>query len=215
MGFISPRLLLRVTHPCHPVGRAFEGTFPPLGPAYFLDNLAALNGLTNFADLAVGWNHQGLYFHLVVSEKSLDPCGDPNRIPESDGLTLWIDTKCNRSLHRANAFCHQFHFLPAGGGTELKDELFVQGQIKGATENAPLISPKGVAFRTRRFRKGYEIEAFLSADALHGFHPETHPDLGFYYRVMDRQLGEQLLLAGVEAPSTWDPTVWETLRLVQ
>lgn len=215
MQLISPRLLLRVIHPCLFVNGDFEGRFPSMGETYFLDNLAALSGCNNFANLAVGWNPAGLYFHLVVSGKSLDPSGDPDRIPQSDGLTLWIDTQPIRSIHRATAFCHQFHFLPAGGGPDLKDAIFVQGQVKGAMADAPILSPKSVAFRSRRFRKGYEIEAFLSADALHGFDPVANPELGFFYRVMDRQLGEQLLLAGVENISTDDPTVWETLNLVK
>ena len=57
------------------------------------------------------------------------PLGDPDRLRQSDGVTLWIDTRGDRSGHRAAKTCHQFHFLAAGGGSERDEPLFAQTKI--------------------------------------------------------------------------------------
>ena len=57
------------------------------------------------------------------------------------------------------------------------------------------------------------MKPIRTKSGMEGFSGTT--ELGFFYRVMERQLGEQLLLAGVENISIDDPTVWETLKLVE
>lgn len=214
MQLIPPRLLLRVEHSCPPVKGSFEGKFPHLGENAELDNLASIGGTENFGVLRMGWKPEGLFFHLEVSGKTKDPEGAQDKPAQSDGLTLLIDTHSSRSSHRATAFCHMFHFLAAGGGHDGTEAFFSQGQIRRAMDNAPAAPAGSVAFRSRRFRGGYEIEGFLSADAMHGFEPQSNRELGFFYRLLDREKGEQTLLPGVGEVPLDDPTLWETLKLI-
>lgn len=219
MQLIPPRLLLKVEHYCPYVQGSFDGKFPHLGDKGKIDNLASMNppstvGSKNFAVLRTGWKTEGLFFHLEVSGKAKDPEGSRDKPLQSDGLTLLIDTHSSRSSHRATAFCHMFHFLAAGGGHDGTDACVIQGQIRRAMDNAPSALAGSLAFRSRRFRGGYEIEGFLSADALHGFDPQTNRELGFFYRILDRELGEQTLLPGVDEAPLDDPSLWETLKLV-
>ena len=61
---------------------------------------------------------------------------------------------------------------------------------------------------------GYLLEAWIGAEALSGFEPESNPRLGFYYCLRDAELGEQFLAVGREFPFAHDPSLWATLELV-
>jgi hypothetical protein len=157
----------------------------------------------------------GLGFQLEVTGKDQLPQGNTNRLRGSDGATLWIDTRDARTSHRASRYCHQFHFLPAGGGPEEDEPVFSQVKIHRALQDAPLCNPSSVLFRCVRTRKGYVVEAFLPATVLNGFDPEQNPRLGFYYVVKDMELGEQVLSVGADFPYWEDPSLWSVLELVR
>jgi hypothetical protein len=179
-----------------------------------VDNLAAMEGQRNFADVRLAWNSLGLGFQVEVRGKSNTPHGDLARPRASDGVTLWIDTRDSRTAHRASRYCHQFHFLPAGGGSERDEPGVVQTKIHRALQDAPLNPVTAIPFRCQHFRNGYRVEAFLSASVLNGFDPEQNPRLGFYYAVRDLELGEQVLSVGSEFPYPEDPSLWSVLELV-
>ena len=62
---------------------------------------------------------------------------------------------------------------------------------------------------------GYVLDAWIPADTLVGYDPESNPLLGFYYVVRDAELGEQFLTVGREFPFDHDPSLWATLELVR
>jgi hypothetical protein len=64
-------------------------------------------------------------------------------------------------------------------------------------------------------RMGWRMEVFLTAEALHGFDPETNRRLGFAYQVTDPVRGDQFLSVGREFPVGEDPSLWATLELVE
>ncbi len=81
-------------------------------------------------------------------------------------------------------------------------------------EDAPFAPASSVPLRLSSRRNGYVLEAFLPAEALHGYDPEQYPRLGFYYAIRDDELGEQVLSVGSEFPFWDDPTLWSVLELV-
>ena len=81
-----------------------------------LDPFADLDAAPHFADVRLGWNETGLGLTVEVKGKENYPIGDAGRPRQSDGVTLWIDTRGDRTSHRATRTCHQFHFLAAGSG---------------------------------------------------------------------------------------------------
>jgi hypothetical protein len=180
-----------------------------------IDNFAALDGARNFADLWLAWNEFGMGVKATVRGKENSPQGDATRPEASDGLTLWLDTRDARTNRRAGRHCHQFHLLPAAAGPERDEAVVLQTPIRRATENAPLTAPGAIPFRSRRIKRGYELEAFFPAAVLNGFDPEHNPRLGFFYLVRDGELGEQTLGAGVDLPYAEDPALWQTLELVR
>jgi hypothetical protein len=177
-----------------------------------VENFADVDGKTNFADLRLGWNEAGLGVQLEVSGKQQQPLGDASRPRQSDGLSLWIDTRDVRNAHRASRYCHQFHFLPAGGGPERDEPVFLQVPIQRAQQDAPRVSEEAVPFRCQRRPGGYRLEAFLPAAVLNGFDPEQNPRLGIYYVIRDAELGEQAASVGSDFPAE-DPSLWSVLEL--
>lgn len=217
-ALVPNRFLVRVCHPCRYVKAmpAADGdALLDLPETARLDNFAALDGGTNFADVRVAWNELGLGVQVTVTGKDQDPAGDADKPRSSDGLALWIDTRDARSGHRASRFCHQFHFLPVGGGPDKDDAVVVPAKINRALQDAPLCDPTDVAFRATRLKRGYRLEAFLTAAVLTGFDPDQHPRLGIYYHVRDAELGDQYLGVNADFPFADDPSLWDVLELAR
>lgn len=180
-----------------------------------INPLSELDGQANFAQVWLGWNELGLLVRLQVRGKQSAPTGDLARPLHSDGLTLWIDTRGDRTSHRATRFCHQFHLLAAGAGPDRDQPAFLQRKINRALDDAPLAVPADVPLVLQRSRDGYQLDAFLSAAILNGFDPDQQPLLGMTYAVYDGQLGEQVLTVNSDFPFGEDPSLWSGLLLTR
>src|SRR5262245_32794972 len=116
MPLIPHGFLFRVAYPCAYVpGVPADGDdLLDLPESCRIDNFAGMDGRSNFADVRLAWNEGGLAFQVEVRGKEQPPVGDVSRPRQSDGVSLWIDTRDARTAHRASRYCHQFHFLAAG-----------------------------------------------------------------------------------------------------
>jgi hypothetical protein len=217
MPLIPNRFLFRVTHPCLYVPdlpREGEDLLD-LPQSCRVDNHAGMDELHNFTDVRLAWNEGGLALQVHVSGKERSAAGDAARPRHSDGVTLWIDTRDARTSHRASQYCHQFHFLPVGGGSDKDLPAFVQSKINRAARDAAFAPAGSVDFRCVNRGSSYRLEAFIPAVALNGWDPEQNPRLGFFYAVHDQELGTQTSGAGPDFPYTEDPTLWATLELTR
>jgi hypothetical protein len=218
MSLVPARFLVRVAYPCpyvQGIPHPDDDRLLELSDGCRLDNFTASHDRPNFADVRLAWNETGLGIQVEVKGKEQLPQGDASRLRGSDGVTLWIDTRDARTSHRASRYCHQFHFLPTGGGPEHDEPVFAQSKLNRALQDAPLCAASAVAFRSVRTRTGYIIEAFLPAAVLNGFDPEQNRRLGIYYAVRDQELGEQVLSVGSDFPYWEDPSLWSVLELVR
>jgi hypothetical protein len=216
MPLIPHRFLFRLAYPCvytKDMPRENDDGLLELSDSCRIDNFAAMDERPNFADVRLAWNDMGLGLQVEVGGKDQVPQGDAARPRHSDGVTLWIDTRDARTSHRASRFCHQFHFLPTGGGPDRDEPVFVQSKINRALHDAPISPASAIAFRAYSLKNGYRVEAFLPAAVLHGFDPAQNSRLGFYYAVHDAELGEQVLSVGSEFPYWEDPSLWAVLEL--
>jgi hypothetical protein len=216
--FVPATFLFRIAYRCRHVKkmpREREDRLLDLPEACRLEDIAAMEGKKSFADVRLAWNELGLGLQVEVKGKEQLPQGDAARVRGSDGVTFWLDTRDSRTSHRASRYCHQFHFLPTGGGTNRDEPFTTQAKIHRALQDAPLAPEGSVPFRGRTTRHGYLLEAFLPAPVLHGFDPEQNPRLGFFYVVRDLELGEQLPGLGPEFPFWEDPSLWSVLELVR
>lgn len=216
MTLIPNRFLFRMAYPClflKKMPRVDDDSLLDLPAESRIDNFAAMDGQSNFADVRLAWNELGLGVQLEVKGKDAPPQGSPDRPRGSDGITIWLDTRGDRTSHRASRTCHQFHFLAAAGGDDKDEPLFLQSKINRALQDAPLADGDNVALRVSPIKSGYRLEAFLPAALLNGFDPAEHPRWGFFYSVRDLEHGEQTLSIGADFPFADDPSLWATLEL--
>lgn len=207
--------LFRYSVGCRYQAEAWGETGANLSEDFRLPSFASLDGGPEGHDLRCAWSEAGLSFSARVMGKRQHPWCRDNRVDESDGLHLWIDTRDTHNIHRAGRFCHYFVFLPAGGGNRLADPVAAQMLINRAREQARPVRPGMLGVRSRVLSDGYELEAHISAAALTGFDPAEHPRLGFMSAVVDRELGTQTFCSGVEFPYQEDPSLWATLELLR
>lgn len=216
MPLIPNRFLFRVGYPCRYIAELpHEGSddLLDLPESCRLDSFADMDERRSFADVRLAWNEGGLALQVEVQGKEQPAVGDLARPRASDGVTIWIDTRDARTSHRASRYCHQFHFLAAGGGPDKDEPAFVQSKINRALQDAPLVSAESVPFQLVPRRGGYRLEAFLPATAINGFDPEQNRRLGLHVAVHDQELGEQSLSVGGDFPWAEDPSLWSVLEL--
>lgn len=216
MTLIPHRFLFRLAYPClyHAAMPQEKDDLLDLPSNCRLANHAELDGKTNFADVRMAWNESGLGVQVTVLGKEKEPEAALDRLRFSDQLVLWIDTRDSRTGHRASRTCHQFHFLPTGGGPDRDEPVVVPSKINRAAQDAPF-PPEGIVLlQSQQLRHGYTLRIFLPAAALHGFDLEQHPRLGIHYLVRDGELGEQSLSVGSEFPFSDDPSLWSVLELI-
>jgi hypothetical protein len=218
MPLIPNRFLFRVAYPCRYVAevpREGGDDLLDLPASCVIDGFSDMDERRPFAEVRLAWNEGGLALQVEVRGKEQVPVGDTARPRHSDGVSVWIDTRDARTSHRASRYCHQFHFLAAGGGPDKDEPAFVQSKINRALQDAPLVNATAVPFQLVRRRGGYRLEAFLPAAVLHGFDPEQNPRLGIHVAVQDHELGEQSLSVGSDFPWAEDPSLWSVAELVK
>lgn len=218
-ALVPHRFLVRVAHPCLYVkgipATADDEQLFDLPDAAVLNNFSELDLPRRFADVRMAWNEFGIAVQVTVTGKKEHPQGDADKPRQSDGVTVWIDTRDARTSHRASRYCHQFHLLPSGGGADKDEPAVGQTKINRALQDAPLCSPTDIAFRHHKVKGGYRLEAFFPAAVLTGFDPEQHPRLGVFYHVRDAEHGDQTLSVNTDFPFSDDPSLWEVLELVK
>ncbi len=212
---VPPTFLFRYAAPCYYLPATQKKAAAALGEEYRLPSFLPLDGGPEGPDTRAGWNESGITLSVrVTGKKQLPWCRD-NRIEDSDGFHVWIDTRDTHNIHRAGRFCHCFVFMPTGGGNRLDEPVGDQLLINRARENAKAIRPGVLTVRSEKRGDGYILEAVIPAAALTGFDPVEHPKLGFTCAVIDREIGELTFNCGPEFSYRDDPSLWATLELIK
>jgi hypothetical protein len=212
---IAPTFLFRFAVPCRHVEKLWTPRGVELGDEFLLPSFAELDDAPQRVQVRAAWSDQGVVISAAVTGKKQAPWCRENRIGDSDGLFIWIDTRDTHNIHRASRFCHQFVFLPAGGGHRQDEPVAEILPINRAREN-PKPPPRGAlqgAFHKQR--EGYRLDCYLPAAAMTGFEPAEHPRLGFHWALIDREIGEHTFCCPPGLPYREDPSVWGTLELVK
>ena len=104
--------------------------------------------------------------------------------------------------------------LPQGSGRLMDEPVAAAATIARAKELHKPIQSGSIPVRSEKRVDGYILQAFIPADVMTGFDPVEHPKLGFYYAIMDREMGWQTFSLGPEFPFASDPSLWGTMELV-
>jgi len=212
---IPPTFLFRIANPLLYTEQRWKKQGLELDPKYVLPSYhAELNGGPRFADLRVGWNQDGLAINLRVAGKKQAPWCRESRIDDSDGLSLFIDTRDTQNIHRAGRFCHRFVFCPQGSGRLMDEPTAQLVEIHRARENPKPALQGSLKIRSEKRIDGYIVQAFIESAAITGWEPDDQLRLGFSYAIVDRELGWQTFSLGPEFPFVSDPSLWGSLELV-
>ena len=182
-----------------------ENGFPDLGE---------FENRNSYGDVRVGWDEEGIYLSAEVTGKRQSLWCRETQLLDSDSIQVWIDTRDTHNVHRASKFCHWFLLLPTGGGPTNDRPIASMLKINRSKEDSPAINRFKVEIDSKVTKDGYRLTAFIPGKCLNGWDASDNRNLGFNYAIVDRELGWQSLAIGPELPMTEDPSLWQTLQLV-
>ena len=162
----------------------------------------------------MGWGNTGLVVSVKVAGKSKSLWCRESAILESDGLQVWVDTRDTHNVHRATKFCHWFIAMPAGGGAKKEKPIGNMLKINRSREDSPTLNRQKVSVESKVTKGGYEMTLFIPSKALNGWELEEQRNFGFNFAVIDSEKGWQTLAIGPELPISEDPSLWQTIQLV-
>lgn len=171
-----------------------------------------LNRAENPVELRMAFNEHGIGIEFEVTGKTKSPQCHPGQPESGDGITVWIDTRDTKNIHRASRYCHQFHLLPTSGRSN-QTALLQQAKIPNAREDAPFYDGDAFKIQSEFKNTGYRIECWFPAETLNGFSPADQPQIGFYYLLRDIELGQIGPGVSGDFPISYDPSLWLTLEL--
>ena len=164
---LPPTFLFRFSVPCLQLPTQLPPRELELPEPYAIRGFGTLEDRREFAELRLGWGEDRLELSLRVRSKMRSQWCQATRLEDSDGLSVWIDTRDTQNIHRASRFCHRFIFLPRGGGPRLTDPIARLMPVSRARENPNFSDGSPIDIRTAQHVDGY---------ALRAPHSGRHPD---------------------------------------
>jgi hypothetical protein len=177
---------------------------------YRLPDTSTLCHESPFAEIAMGWNFEGIEVHAAISQPFCR-ASFPNVI-QGDSLELFFDTRDLKGTGFNTRFCHHFYFLPE----------HVEGAIAGEitrfrSEDAHELSdPSELKVKSLVKKSGYSLQVFIPSQSLFGYDPEQFDRLGFAYRV-NRAGGssQHFCVVTEDYQIEQQPSLWSSVKLVK
>lgn len=214
---VPQRRYFNFAFPCHyrPNPPPMDGKLKNWPKRFLVPDLMPLEGRTSFADIFMAWNETGIYFAVHLKEKTNPITVNPDRPESADSFEVWLDMRDARNVHQATRYCHQFVFLPGGGGRGGKQPVARPVNITRGPEKARLCDPEILQAAVQAVRQGYALEIAIPSEALHGFNPAEHPRLGFTYYLNDTHRGMQWWSVNKQFRFQDNPSMWGTAVLTK
>lgn len=186
-----------------------------LPKSHKLPHLASFFGESSFAEMAMGWNEEGIFADIY--SQSRDPEVFFPDFQNGDSIELFFDTRDMKNISYCHKFCHHFFFLPFPYEEEEKsirggEITKFRGEDKHDLSDADLLS---IEYENKG-RKGYVVHLFIPKESLFGYDPLTFRKLGFTYRINRRNgLPQFFSVSAEEYAIEQHPSLWATLILQQ
>lgn len=205
---IDPAFLFRFEIELRKVQLAWGTKGLRLAESCKVPSFGLLGRRPTFADVRIAWAPEGLAVHVTVEGKRQLPWCRATRPDESDGFHLWLDTRCSPNIHRATQYCHRFLFMPAGGGPKKDRPVARLLEINRARTHPKPVPPEGIGVHALPRHDGYVLSGIIPTASMTGYDPGDQRRIGFYYAVIDRELGWETLGVGADYPFEEDPALW-------
>jgi hypothetical protein len=195
---------------CHYIEPGFPKLVGPKLRSYLLPNTSQLCHEYAFAEIAMGWNREGIEFAAVIAQP-YHRAAFPN-IMQGDSVELFFDTRDVKTAGFNTRFCHHFYFLPEEVDDHLKGEI-----TKFRTEDThDLCDPSELKVVTHLKKNGYTLQIFIPAHCLFGYDPDQFDRIGFAYRVNRTQGSSQHFCVVTEDYQIeQQPSLWSSIKLVK
>lgn len=176
---------------------------------YLLPDLSSLTSEESFAQIALGWNLEGIEVYCRVAkayEVSVYP-----QISHGDSLEVCIDTRNVKTSGYNTRFCHHFFALP-----EAVDGIQAGEITKFRTEDVhALCDPQDLRVTFSKGAKEYRLGLFIPASCLQNYDPEQFDQMGFTYR-LNRPKKAPMHFSVSSKEYVWEqqPSLWSSVKLI-
>jgi len=205
---ITPVNFFQLTTECRhvPTGKLSGRNFRK----YLLPDTSGLCDNEHFADVAMGWNQQGMEFFVQVN-KQFEDCCYPE-VDYGDSVEIMIDTRDVKTTGFNTRFCHHFFFLPEPINDHQTGEI-----THFRTEDThELCDPKDLQLKVQFKRDGYTMQIGIPRKCLNGYDPEQFDRLGFTYRInRPRWQSQHFSVVTEDYQVEQQPSLWSSIRLVK
>jgi hypothetical protein len=176
---------------------------------YYLPDTTGLSGEDVFAQVALGWNSEGIGCTILVKEPFVE--AHYPEIQKGNRVKLFLDTRDMKNTGFNTRFCHHFFFLP-----KEVDEVSRGEMTHFRTEDIhELCDPKELQLKSAFSTKEHTIQIFIPRQCLYGYDPEQFDRLGFTYRINRPKMPAQhFVVLSSEFQIDQQPSLWASLRLI-
>lgn len=177
---------------------------------FLLPDTSVLCHQDPFAEVALGWNEEGIEAFVDVKHIFLKS-SYPN-VRDGDSVELFLDTRDLKTSGYNTRFCHHFFFLPQEIDGVSKGEM-----TRFRTEDKHELCEASELLLNNQFKKSnYRMHIFIPSQCLHGYDPEQFDRLGFTYRI-NRFKGDpqHFSVLSEEYQLEQQPSLWSSLQMTK
>lgn len=211
---ITPVNFFQISTDCNYLEGLQSATFPLLNARnyrkYLLPDTSALCSEASFAQIAMGWNEEGLEFYAAIN-KPFQRAQYPE-VERGDSVEIFIDTRDVKTSGFNTRFCHHFFFLAeafeghqAGEITHFRTE-----------DTHPLCDSNDLRVKSQCKATSYTLNIFIPNQCLYGYDPGQFGRIGFTYRVNQFQgFSQHFSVVTDDYQIDQQPSLWGTIRLIK
>lgn len=210
----TPVNFFQISADCRYLEGSQAKSFPLLNPQnnrnYLLPDTSALCSESSFAQIALGWNEEGLE-GIVIINKPFHRGRYPD-VSRGDSFELFIDTRDVKTSGFNTRFCHHFFFLAEAIEGHQAGEI-----TRFRTEDThPLCDPNDLKIKSLLKASSYTLNFFIPNHCLYGYDPAQFGRLGFSYRVNRAEgFAQHFSVVTDDYQIEQQPSLWATLRLIR
>lgn len=206
---LAPINFFQISADCRSLPTEFPALTSKNYHKYQLPNTSALCAEDHFAEIAMGWNKEGLEIFAYVNvtyQESYYP-----EVTRGDSIELFIDTRDVKTSGFNTKFCHHFFFLPEAVEGHHAGEI-TRFRTEDRHEHC---DPSELVVRSEIKSKHYILNIFIPNQCLQGYDPAQFNRLGFSYRI-NRSSGpsQHFSVVSEEFQIEQQPSLWSSLKII-